>query len=428
MRERLLATFIFALLPSCFLALTVPSWSELETILPSCTVPQPPVIHYNAIDENELKGKLVLYRDEDGYCPYSQQVWLALEAKNLDYVTVLVPNGLAYCNNDEEDISMPKVIWPDGTIQSGPDSIPAMVEKMQTDFPSSDTIDFFPSVSASINVARSSITRRFDGVMPRNTVPSSLAPYLFRLPSNENKPRPKWDIFADEDGPYVPQRKVKVTLEEIEEILEEYNAGPFFVGNTISAADLFWLPILERFVAQLPLIFPDLQQPRDYELIDEWMAAMEEELPCYACRIRGCDSTWQKLLSGMLPELKESFEDQSSSSFDWKNTDVWKRYASTRPHVADGGPVQEVAAYIVRNRESILKQTSYMGDDEALREVCAFLANPQYDNVESVSKDAIEMLTLLKDDVLMVPRDIGLLPGKALRSICSSLQLKMVKS
>lgn len=426
MKERLLASFLLLSASLCH-ALVVPSWSELETILPSCTVPEPAIYYHDAKDESDLNGKLVLYRDEDGYCPYSQQIWLALEAKNLEYVTMLIPNGLAYDNNNE-DASMPKLKWPDGTIHSGPNSIPAMLEKMETEFPSTDTIDFFPSVSASVNVARSSITRRFDGVMPRNTIPSSLTPYLLRIPSDDNKPRPKWDMFADEDGPYVPQRKVKVTLEEIEEILEEYNSGPFFLGSAISAADLFWVPFLERFVAQLPLIFPDLQQPRDYELIDEWIEAMEEQLPCYACRIQGSDATWQRLLMKSLPEFKKNIDDQLPSSFELENKDVWKRYASTRPHVADGGAAQEVAAYIVRNRDTILTRCSSSVEEEGLREACAVLANPLNDDIKSVSKDAIQALTLLRDEVLMVPRDIGVLPAKALRAVCSSLQPEKVTS
>mmetsp|Transcript_32008 Transcript_32008/g.48684 ORF Transcript_32008/g.48684 Transcript_32008/m.48684 type:complete len:426 (-) Transcript_32008:134-1411(-) len=425
MKEGLLVSFLLLSASYCR-ALVVPTWSELETLLPSCTILEPSFYHHEGNDESDLNGKLVLYRDEDGYCPYSQQLWLALEAKNLDYITVLVPSGLAY-NNNGEDLSMPKLKWPDGTIQSGANSIPAMLDKIQIEFPSTDTIDFYPSVSASVNVAKSSITRRFDGVMPRNTIPSSLTPYLLRIPSDDNKPRPKWDMFADEDGPYVPQRKVKVTLEEIEEILEEYNAGPFFLGNAISAADLFWLPFLERFVAQLPLIFPDVQQPREYELIDEWMAAIEEQLPCYACRIQGCETTWQRLLIASFPELKRNIKDQSSS-LDWKNTDVWKRYASIRPHVADGGPAQEVAAHIVRNRDTILSRYSSSVKEEGLREACAVLANPRYDDTESVSKDAVQVLTFLRDEVLMVPRDIGVLPAKALQAVCSGLQTKKVAS
>ena len=38
-------------------------------------------------------GGLVLYRERNGWCPYSERVWLALEHKGIiEYETVLIDN------------------------------------------------------------------------------------------------------------------------------------------------------------------------------------------------------------------------------------------------------------------------------------------------------------------------------------------------
>uniref|UniRef100_A0A7S1YZM1 Uncharacterized protein n=1 Tax=Trieres chinensis TaxID=1514140 RepID=A0A7S1YZM1_TRICV len=56
-----------------------PSWSDLEARLPSALVPGPAVYGVGEGPEAaDLKGKTVLYRDSNGWCPHSEQAWLAL--------------------------------------------------------------------------------------------------------------------------------------------------------------------------------------------------------------------------------------------------------------------------------------------------------------------------------------------------------------
>ena len=43
-------------------------------------------------------------RDKDCICAASQSVWLALECKNIDYLTVLV--------SKDEDELVPRIVWP----------------------------------------------------------------------------------------------------------------------------------------------------------------------------------------------------------------------------------------------------------------------------------------------------------------------------
>ena len=84
-------------------------------------------------------------------------------------------------------------------------------------------------------------------------------------------------------------------------MLEEYDDGPFIAGKSISAADIYWAPFLERMAAQLPVFYPSLA-PRTtkesrFEAISEWYDAMDAQVPCYASRIKGRAEVWQARLA-----------------------------------------------------------------------------------------------------------------------------------
>ncbi len=53
------------------------SWNELESILSSKEQPKPP-------------AKLTLYRDTNGWCPFCERVWIALEYKKIEHDTVKI--------------------------------------------------------------------------------------------------------------------------------------------------------------------------------------------------------------------------------------------------------------------------------------------------------------------------------------------------
>ena len=71
--------------------MVVLSWPDLAARLPSAA---PPHLIDSALapDKPVLDGTLTLFRERHGWCPYSERVWLALEAKNVAYDTVLIDN------------------------------------------------------------------------------------------------------------------------------------------------------------------------------------------------------------------------------------------------------------------------------------------------------------------------------------------------
>jgi glutathione S-transferase len=290
-------------------------------------------------------------------------------------------------------------------------------------------------VSVSVAVVRDSF-ERFDGIMPRFTLPSSLTPYIFACRIQRAG---TFEIEDCELGELVPRFKYDVCLEEIDEILEEYPQGPFFAGEAISAADIFWAPFLERFGAMLPMLYPAVR-PRDassrYEALSEWYDAMDELVPCWAARVKGRAATWQErlreepYLEGKLEESPPGVPELPSSS-DFDAHRVWSAYAEGRPHVAPTA-AEEAAAVILRNRNSILASTASAcpdldadDHDAALRELCAGLAswgelgqgNSERPQLSSAATSVACHLDAGSCEGWAVPRDVGVLPAEALRSL-----------
>jgi glutathione S-transferase len=391
------------------LSFALPSWTTLESQLPLVS---PPPVFKNKLPEafhlQQSQSLLVLYRDEQGLCPYSQQVWLALEIKGIDYVTVLI-SGETTTHSTTTTTTTPRLQWPDGTVQTESLDI---LQRIQDSFP--DTApDLYRRISKAVDNVRCNIVR-FKGVFPRNTMASLQAPYLFR-----------------ENGVLVPVQDHMVTLEEIDEVLEEYDDGPFLCGSFVSAADIVWAPFLERYAAQLPLLHGgDALVPRSkaYVALLEWYDAMEELVPCYACRVAGDRATWTKVLTqaihgghvppvdvllppsgNLIPTNRKKLNAQS----------IWKQYIEQRPWMAQT-PEEELVAFIVRNCDSIgidvaaTLQRSEQDVDVALREVVAALLD--HTLVDELSEAAIRVGAAVEDK-LMVPRDVGVLPAATLRTL-----------
>ena len=171
-------------------------------------------------------------------------------------------------------------------------------------------------------------------MMPRYTVPSVEAPYVFRS--------------GNDDGEIVQDFKYEVTLEEVDEILEEYDEGPFIAGESVTAADIFWAPFLERFAAHIPLLYPDIHPKgpeSDSPFVTEWYDGMDQLVPAYSCRVKGRAETWRSVLIGAHPELRDGGGGGRKRTFpppppnlptdkSFDATGVWSRYAEGRPYLA----------------------------------------------------------------------------------------------
>ena len=358
------------------------------------------------------------YRDAQGINPNCQQVWMALECKEIPYETILVDESPELIS----DATVPRVEWPTGEVTENSLEI---LEEMQKRYNEDNghPLDLYKRVSVSVDNVRCSLMRT-PGVFQRKTDMEHyqnvcLAPYLFTP-----------------EGTLTNRNQHMVTLEEIDECLEEYDDGPFICGDFVSAADMVWGPWLERLQATLPMVLEgETAQPRSgaYEEIQAWYRAMEQEVPAYSCRVGGDSVSWQRLLTKAVHDqsipscpkdlalLPPRGMQTPSTQTQKKAESIWKSYSATRPHVA-ASPAAECVAVLVRQRaqfQSLLEQSlpSLTPNelDEAYREVLAALLdeNTDYDKLSGNARDVAASL----DEAVQSPRDMGMLPAATLRAL-----------
>ncbi len=73
----------------------IPSWTDIENAT-GCLNHESPIAEDGrtfSSDPNLSDGtRPTLYRERHGWCPYSERVWLALEAKGVEYDTIYIDN------------------------------------------------------------------------------------------------------------------------------------------------------------------------------------------------------------------------------------------------------------------------------------------------------------------------------------------------
>jgi len=264
-----------------------------------------------------------------------------------------------------------------------------------------------------------SLVDAFRSIFPKGTRPSSRAAFLFK----------GWGANP------VPRAEFEATLDGANDLLGQYDDGPFFHGACFSAADCVWAPFLERYSYQLPCLHAGLQ-PRDssrWPRLGAWYEAMMQRMPAYGARLQGDDVSWRRVLqqagfgnAGIAPQLLPE-EDSASVPLAGSGHGDWASFAESKPYVARTA-CEEAAARIVRNRQAIaadaVKQRALEEGnvDNALRHVVELLLQDHGDMGAKCSDPAVAAAVAYFDERLCVPRDMGLLPARALRSLAVSLR------
>ena len=237
-----------------------------------------------------------------------------------------------------------------------------------------------------------------------------------------------------------------VSIEEVDEMQEEYYLGNYLCGKDVTATDMIWAPYLERYAIQLPLLFPNDKRcnPRSstYEEVAKWFTTMERQLPAYSCCVQGDERHWRRCLEKAVTihnnERAVSNDQKAvlpplSKEFGWwmkknpKADKLWEEYSSTRPWLGDS-PLEEVALYLIRNQNEIITAAVLSLDmkedsvDEALREVIHLLLS---DSSESSSKvelsDKARQVAMFVSEMIQVPRDLSYIPALALGQVVKSI-------
>eukprot|EP00587_Corethron_hystrix_P006732 CAMPEP_0113301666 /NCGR_PEP_ID=MMETSP0010_2-20120614/2798_1 /TAXON_ID=216773 ORGANISM="Corethron hystrix, Strain 308" /NCGR_SAMPLE_ID=MMETSP0010_2 /ASSEMBLY_ACC=CAM_ASM_000155 /LENGTH=283 /DNA_ID=CAMNT_0000155323 /DNA_START=428 /DNA_END=1275 /DNA_ORIENTATION=- /assembly_acc=CAM_ASM_000155 len=217
---------------------------------------------------------------------------------------------------------------------------------------------------------------KFRDIFPKRTRPSSRSAFLF---TSMGGPVSRADFdrtLRDADEMIAQNRSEKERRAGSEAV------GPFLAGTSRpTAADVAYVPFLERYAAQLPLLHEGLDPRNAYPHLKSWYEAMDS-VPSYISRVKGCDVSWGRVLgqvgfgnAGAPPHILTNDRDESDPVDEKRWTaeylvdegamKCWEVYA-------EGGgvattPWGEAAARIVQNRIGLVKDMSkFMKIDEKI--------------------------------------------------------------
>mmetsp|Transcript_28132 Transcript_28132/g.53252 ORF Transcript_28132/g.53252 Transcript_28132/m.53252 type:complete len:445 (+) Transcript_28132:140-1474(+) len=235
----------------------VPTWTELSEALPIPSTPTP---------------ELVLYRDNNGWCPFCERVWIALEEKGIPYTTELinlrdkpkwykdmVPTTLVPAVKFKND---DKVVWESMEV----------IKELDERYPERKLIDEQHESDMKIvdNVVSSAVKYSFSS---RNAT------------LTESQKQELENAFEDS----LIALDVRLAPE-----------GPFFGGAEPSAADFAMIPMMERNRWQLPVTSPTF--PRldgsEWPALAKWFRSFDQ-LDSYS-RPSGDELSWLTVSSVFL--------------------------------------------------------------------------------------------------------------------------------
>jgi glutathione S-transferase len=409
-----------------------PSWDELST-------------HLNELrpsegEENEIPVPLItLYRDTNGWCPFCERVWLALQIKNIPYQETLiklfdkpkwfvdmVPTGL-----------VPVVLIHTDTIQQQKDT--------EIDDDTSDEKNDAKTKPQRVLIWESvDILRALDEYFP------DTPKLVHEDDENYMKGREVMNELTAAGFPYVyNMRNTSLTMEEKEmqsanfeaklDGLEDFLAltsdeSPFFL-NEISGLDVESVPTLERWRYQLPLI-KDLDITDGRPNLKKWFDAMDKYEP-YMKRVGGDKYSWTAVANtylGYFGAGKDGLSEETKaimakvqkeataleSTFEEDPTEI----GFFSKELLESGRI-EAAAKLIANHEGIVKDSANKdpqsqkdlgrAEDEnnadfVIRQVTANLLNIAYsDTTDELSIDEKDAATAARTVAsrLCTPRDMG---------------------
>lgn len=380
------------------------TWAQLRQELPSLESEPYPItdaVHHLRAPPDVAQGEVVLYRERNGWCPYSERVWLTLEMLNVRFHTILIDNT-GGSRPSWFTGTTPRIRWEDGTEQGESMDIVKGIDDRYGG-------GLYPPDTQRLIAA-------FRDTFPRPTRPSSRAAFLFRS-----------------SGAPVSRRDFETTLQATDALLAGLD-GPLFGGRRASAADVAWAPFLERYAAQLPLLHDGLR-PRDadaYPHLAAWYDAMETKVPAYFARVRGDARSWAKVLAqagygngGHVPEIIAG--PTSDERDPDRDMTVWRSFGWDRDGVGRT-PSREAATRIVRNYEAIVKdavRTRAAPDaetaDDGLRRCVALLLNADSGNYDDIDDAGAALMATYLAERICVPRDMGAPPAATIHALRAAL-------
>lgn len=418
---------------------TAPSWHDIEQQLGEPFLHPPTnVVVDSALNPSEPPPFLcrpaerpILFRERHGWCPYSERVWLTLELCGAAYDTILIDNTGHGPRPSYFAGQTPQIQWPNADVTNGSpgrrqgesmDLVAALDEQYhQGRLLQSERADVRHTIS------------KLNQIFPRSR-PSSRAAYLFRP-----------------NGSPLGQLAFRETLCKMEDLLSDNNNGKdddgdYLCGSQLTAADVAYLPFLERYRYQLPCLHGMELQPNDptqYPKLAKWYQTMDQ-VPVYAGRIQGNAASWAKVLAMAgygndgFPPATQAHAQQMLSNEQFAtpiDLPLWRSYAVDRPEVA-ATPHGQAALIVTRNHCAIAADAAQkLPDgvpieevDRQLRELAHHLLElhawhsaaeePERKSMSPpVPSTPVISLAQFLDQRMCVPRDMGAMPAACIHRI-----------
>jgi len=208
--------------------------------------------------EGRESPRVTIFRDEAGWCPYCQKVWLMLEEKHVDYGIVKVPMR-SYGNKPRSFLSkVPNGLLPameiDGRLMT--ESLDIMVTIERT----------FPDPEKPMIPREEPLLARAQQLLNlERALFGAWCGYLFR---------PGVPFVGDGEGQFTS------ALEKVDSELGSNTESPFFLPYSWpSLVDMQYVSHMERCVASA-LYYKGYDIRKQFPYIDRWLAAYEA-LPHY---------------------------------------------------------------------------------------------------------------------------------------------------
>ena len=415
----------------------MPTWEDLQGILKEASPKTTP------------KKVLTFYRDSNGWCPFCERVWLALEIKGIPYeerlITLIdppswfhdmVPTGrvpaILIYDEQSDKSSLPDqrtLIWESETILKALDTLfPETVPLMSLDIPK------FEEGKALIEKVKAKGTA-YAGFPPSTSI-------------------------KDEDTAK-QKKEFESVLDELDAFIAA-NGGPFILGSKVSGVDCLITSWFERWYYQLPITLGvNIMEGRPNLL--KWFREGMGTLDAYVNRVAGDQYSWTAVLHFLLTQFGEKNKEgadapqivatkekvnatalQLTSSFDLERTE-WAIPDGTS--LSSQEVARRAAAKILSNYTRIVEDCTYdktpktqthiarassqKNADIALRAVVASLLHDENTvgpvlGSKEEAEDAAKALTTIANR-LCVPRDMGAPSAAALRRVLMKTSKKILE-
>eukprot|EP00931_Biecheleriopsis_adriatica_P078378 TRINITY_DN51844_c0_g1_i1.p1 TRINITY_DN51844_c0_g1~~TRINITY_DN51844_c0_g1_i1.p1 ORF type:complete len:467 (-),score=99.92 TRINITY_DN51844_c0_g1_i1:23-1384(-) len=243
------------------------AWADLE-VLASETKPS----------ESKDEPVLTFYRDTNGWCPFCERVWLALNEKGIPYDEVLIN---LYDKPPWYKDMVPTNLVPAIKFASGGEVIwesDRILRRLDDAFPETKPLFKNPDSVDKVSQLTGAVMNASMGLAYRtgNLTEMSLE---------------------------VRRERLIAAIDELETHLAS-SEGPFLLGSELTAADCMAVPMLERYAVQLPFFAAELEI-RDadrWPSLARWYAAMDTN-PSYKNKVVGDKYSW----TIVAPELMRIF-------------------------------------------------------------------------------------------------------------------------